>query len=155
MASAANHPNPEYEFIKTVCNSIQIIEKEYATYLFSKYVKATLPPTNQEEQETKFMNTLFIKKKPLTADSYLQLELDEIAHANEDYAADPKSFPSKKTEHGYPDEFRCNFIRQDKQYLKRCQSKAIDDEFYCQQHMNTPNKFLREYEKAVSDLQCI
>jgi hypothetical protein len=152
MASAQT-PNPAYEYMKTVCTSIQTIERQYAAYIFAKYVKPTISPTEQEEQETKCMNTLFIKNKPMSADSYLQLELDEIAHANEDYAADPKAYPSKKTEHGYPDEFRCNFIRQEKTYLKRCQSKAVDDEFYCQQHMNTPNKFLREYEKAVSDLQ--
>lgn len=156
MASASQGPNPAYEFMKTVCDTIQSIEKEYAVYLFAKYVKPTLltqSSTSQEEHESKFMNTLFIKKKPMTADNCLQLELDEIAHANADYAADPKAFPSKKTDHGYPDEFRCNFIKQDKTYLKRCQSKIVDGEFYCQQHMNTPNKFLREYEKAVNDLQ--
>ena len=148
--------NPAYEYLKEVCDSIQTIEKEYAAYLFSKYVKPTLltqSEISQEEHESKFMNTLFIKKKHMTADNWLQLELDEIAHANADYAADPKAFPSKKTDHGYPDEFRCNFIRQEKSYLKRCQSKLVDGEFYCQQHMNTPNKFLREYEKAVNDLQ--
>ena len=156
MASASQTTNPAYEFMKTVSDSIQTIEKEYAVYLFTKYVKPTLitqSSTSQEEHESKFMNTLFIKKKPMSADNWLQLELDEIAHANADYAADPKAFPSKKTDHGYPDEFRCNFIKQDKAYLKRCQSKLVDGEFYCQQHMNTPNKFLRDYEKAVNDLQ--
>lgn len=155
MASATQASNPAYEFIKVVCAAIQTIEKEYAVYLFAKYIKPTVAPEAIEEHETKFMNTLFIKKKPMTADSHLQLELDEITRANADYAADPKAFPSKKTDHGYPDEFRCNFIRQDRSYLKRCQNKAVEDEFYCTQHMNTPNKFLREYEKAVNELSSV
>lgn len=155
MASATQAPNPAYEFMKTVCDSIQTIEKEYAVYLFAKYIKPTVAPEAIEEHETKYMNTLFIKKKPMSSDSYLQLELDEIIRANAEYAADPKAFPSKKTAHGYPDEFRCNFIKQDRSYLKRCQSKTVDDEFYCTQHMNTPNKFLREYEKAINDLSSV
>lgn len=153
MTSSVQTTNPAYEYLKEVCDTISAIERQYAAYIFAKYVKPTLTPAEQEEQETKCMNTLFIKKKPMTADSHLQLELDEIAHANADYAADPKAFPSKKTEHGYPDEFRCNFIRQEKTYLKRCHAKSVDNEFYCTQHMNIPNKHLREYEKAVSDLQ--
>lgn len=68
--------------------------------------------------------------------------------ANVDYAAGQKKFPSKKTNYGYPDEFRCNFIRQNKQYHKRCQFKSVNDEFYCQQHMDTPKKVLCEYERA-------
>lgn len=156
MASATQAPNPQHEFMKEVCDTICTIEKQYASYIFEKYIKPTLSslsPIEQEEHETKYMNTLFIKKKPMTADSHLQLELDEIAQANADYAADPKAFPSKKTVHGYPDEFRCNFIRQCKTYITRCQNKSVDNEFYCTQHMDTPNKLLREYEKAVSELQ--
>lgn len=151
-------PNLQYEFIKTVCESIQTIEKEYALYIYKKYITPTLVADQQtmcdtqDEHLSKFMNILFIKKKPMSADNYLQMELDEIMHANEDYLADPKAFPNKKTDHGYPDEFRCNFIKQDKQYLRRCQCKSVDDEFYCSLHINTPNKFLREYENAVNDL---
>lgn len=153
MTSSVPIANPAYEYLKEICDTISTIERQYAAYIFAKYIKPTITSTEQEEQENKCMNILFIKKKPMTVDSQLQLELDEIAHANADYAADPKAFPSKKTEHGYPEEFRCNFIRQEKIYLKRCHAKSVDNEFYCTQHMNTPNKHLREYEKAVSDLQ--
>jgi hypothetical protein len=155
MATATHVPNPAYDFMKTVCEALQTIEQEYAVYLFAKYIKPTVALEAIEEHKTKYMNTLFIKKKPMSADSHLQMELDEITRANADYAADPKAFPSKKTDHGYPDEFRCNFIKQDRSYLKRCQSKAVDDEFYCTQHMNMPNKLLREYEKAVNELSSV
>ena len=51
MASAAQTTNPAYEFMKTVSDSIQTIEKEYAVYLFTKYVKPTLLTQSITSQE--------------------------------------------------------------------------------------------------------
>lgn len=146
------NPNPAYDFIKATADTVQRIEREYATYLFKKIV-APVIRDQLSEVETKYMNTLFIKKKPMSADSYLQMELDEITMANADYAEHPEKYPAKRTMHGYPDEYRCNYICQEKTHFKRCSQKSMDDEFYCAQHINTPNKHLREYERAVDALQ--
>ena len=152
------NPNPAYDFIKATADTVQRIEREYATYLFKKKVVPVIREQQQSpeqlgETETKYMNTLFIKKKSMSADSYLQMELDEIAMANADYAENPDKYQSKRTMHGYPDEYRCNYISQEKTHFKRCSQKSMDGEFYCSQHINTPNKHLREYEKAVDALQ--
>lgn len=139
-----------YDFVKAVAMSIQTIETQYATYLFAKYICDSQPI--HPEQHEKFMNTLFIKNKSMSADNYLQIELAEIACATSEYNINPKLYPSKKTDHGYPDEFRCNFVKLDKIHLKRCANKTVDNEFYCVQHINIPNKYLRDYEKAIAEL---
>ena len=64
MSALTQTTNPAYDFMKTVCDAIQTIEQEYASYLFAKYIKPTVAPEAIEEHKTKYMNTLFIKRSP-------------------------------------------------------------------------------------------
>jgi hypothetical protein len=106
---------------------------------------------------SRYLNRLFIKKRVyITQHELLVAELAEIANADKLYADNPDFYPAQNTEYGYPDEFRCNYIKKDqgKHKLYRCGYKIArpNSEYHCTKHMLEKNCFLDEYNKLASAL---
>lgn len=140
--------------LKAVTTRLQAFERRYASYLFTKYIMPSLAPDNIEMETERYMGLIFIKKRPfISQHEYLRQEIEDIRRADTVYNARPGDFPNHKTEYGYPDKFRCNYIKLDKHKLSRCSIKITSgDEFYCKRHGTEPNKYMQDYQKAVASL---
>ena len=133
----------------------KVFERRYAQYLFTKHIVPSLAPPNIEPEMDRYMGLIFIKKKSfISQHEYLRQEIDDIRRADIAYNAHPEDFPNHKTEYGYPDKFRCNYINLYKHHkLSRCAVKiTAGDEFYCKRHGTEPNKHIQDYQKAVESL---
>jgi hypothetical protein len=140
--------------LKAVTTKLQVFERRYAEYLFTKHIAHLLNPASIAQEEERYMGLLFIKKKQfISQHEYLRQEIEDIRRADIAYNAHPEDFPSYKTEYGYPDKVRCNYIKLDKHKLSRCAVKiTVGDEFYCKRHGTEPNKHMQDYKKAVDSL---
>ena len=101
--------------------------------------------------EESFMNKIFLLKKGIESNLLeLKNELKEIKLADEVYKNNPKHYINKKTEFGYPDKFRCNFIRYNKHKYYRCKCKISGedkDKMFCSRHYLEDNIHINNYIK--------
>jgi len=141
--------------LKAVTTRLQVFERKYAQYLFTKHIMPSLDQESVSMEAERYMGLLFIKKKAfISQHEYLRQEIDDIRRADTAYNAHPEDFPNHKTEYGYPDKFRCNYIKLEKHKLARCSTKITSgDEFYCKRHGTEPNKHIQDYQKAVASLE--
>lgn len=165
---------------RSTASKLKLFEEKYAKYLFTKLISRPLAEeetrsdlleendeSSQDEQSSvdadepvtysRYVNRLFIKKRAyITQHEVLVKELSDIANADKLYADNPDYYPTQYTEYGYPDEYRCNYIRKDsgKHKLYRCSKKIAlpNSEYYCTKHIMEKNCFIDEYNKLASAL---
>ena len=135
-------------------------EKAIAVSIYDIYFKNnSLLKENKELQIDKkdFMNKLFMPKQSIhTNIDELKIELDKIEKANKVYEANPTLYKNKKTEYGYPDKYRCMYIRYDKHKYYRCKcgvSNDDPDETFCSRHYLIDNCHINEYLKLKSEIE--
>ena len=152
------------------CNKFEMI---IGKYIFNKYIyeikdkcdenngdKKIKKEKNKEKNDNSekkkltkedFMNKIFLLKKGIESNLLeLKNELKEIKLADEVYKKNPKLYINKKTEFGYPDKFRCNFIRYNKHKYYRCKCKISEDDkdkMFCSRHYQEDNIHINNYIK--------
>ena len=130
------------------------LETQVANQIYTKYF-AELSATYGDK--TDFMDKIMPHKVgKLTQDDIVREELDAIAHADECYEDDPDLYPDKRTEYGYPDQFRCNFIIYRRNRFNRCSnviSKEDPDDLYCCKHSSEYCEYAGEYETIKERLE--
>tara|TARA_B100001093_G_scaffold358496_1_gene343082 strand:- start:13 stop:618 length:606 start_codon:yes stop_codon:yes gene_type:complete len=152
------------------CNKFEMI---IGKYIFNKYIyeikdkcdenngdKKIKKEKNKEKNDNSekkkltkedFMNKIFLLKKGIESNLLeLKNELKEIKLADEVYKNNPKLYINKKTEFGYPDKFRCNFIRYNKHKYYRCKCKISEDDkdkMFCSRHYQEDNIHINNYIK--------
>tara|TARA_B100000902_G_scaffold222148_1_gene211069 strand:- start:4532 stop:5161 length:630 start_codon:yes stop_codon:yes gene_type:complete len=141
-------------------NPLSKFEKSVAVRIYDKYFKNnSLLKENKELKIDKndFMNKLFMPKQSIhTNIDELKIELDKIEKANKAYEANPTLYKNKKTEYGYPDKYRCMYIRYDKHKYYRCKcgiSNDDPDETFCSRHYLIENYHINEYLKLKSEIE--
>tara|TARA_B100000927_G_C16284840_1_gene397076 strand:- start:64 stop:726 length:663 start_codon:yes stop_codon:yes gene_type:complete len=135
-------------------------EKSVAVSIYDKYFKNNyLLKENKELKIDKndFMNKLFMPKQSIhTNIDELKIELDKIEKANKAYEANPALYKNKKTEYGYPDKYRCMYIRYDKHKYYRCKcgvSNDDPDKTFCSRHYLIDNYHINEYLKLKLEIE--
>jgi hypothetical protein len=138
---------------------IYALESQYADYLFAKYIEpadleTTELPTTPSPAKEKYINTMFIKPaKPLTLMESIKQEHNTIKRATELYTANPEHYKNCKTEYGFPDQFRCQYITKHNKYIARCAlKKSADDINYCTRHKYSINAKAAEYLQLINQL---
>ena len=141
--------------MKQIIHILQKQEKQYATYLFKKYILPTLDPSTATREYNKYMGQLFIKRKSVISQlDFIKEDCETIDKADSLYNANPEHYPNHKTVYGYPDEYRCNYIIQHMHKLIRCRKKIIIEHGnnLCNTHCSLDNTYLAEYELMCSKL---
>jgi hypothetical protein len=121
-------------------------EEEQDKFKYSK------KPINSSRYKS-YLNTIFMndRKHIITQEQHLEMDLKNLEIANKEFAANPKTF--KIREHkSLPDIKRCNFIRNEKNKLMRCDlpiTEDDDDGKYCCRHTGKINMFWENYCKMV------
>ena len=143
-----------------VSNPLSKFEKAVAVSIYDKYFKNnSLFKENKELKIDKkdFMNKLFMPKQSVhTNIDELKIEFDKIEKANKAYEANPTLYKNKKTEYGYPDKYRCMYIRYDKHKYYRCKcgvSNDDPDKTFCSRHYLIDNSHINEYLKLKSEIE--
>ena len=126
------------------------LETQVANQIYDKYFKALSATCGNREE---FMDKIMPHKVgKLAQDDIVREELETIARADECYEDDPELYPDKRTEYGYPDQFRCNFIIYRRNRFSRCSnviSKEDPDDLYCCKHSSE----YCEYTAAYADIK--
>ena len=135
-------------------------EKSVAVSIYNKYFKNnSILKENKELKIDKkdFMNKLFMPKQSIHNNiDELKIELDKIEKANKAYEANLSLYKNKKTEYGYPDKYRCMYIRYDKHKYYRCKcgvSNDDPDKIFCSRHYLIDNCHINEYLKLKSQIE--
>lgn len=122
------------------------LETQVANQIYAKYFAEQV---NICGGKTEFMDKIMPHKVgKLSQDDMVREELETIALADECYADDPELYPDKRTEYGYPDQFRCNFIIYRRNRFGRCSnviSKEDPDDMYCCKHSSEYCEYADEY----------
>lgn len=165
-----NHNSVDNNDTVNFSKKISQFEINVALYIHKKYfdnknrnVKNNNHKSKPKESESKiiakdaYLNKLFMFKKYHHSNiQQIKIELKEIESANQAYNEDPKCYLNKKTEFGYPDKFRCNFIRYDKHKFSRCKCKITNDDpenMFCTRHYLVENEHINEYLKLKSEVK--
>lgn len=94
----------------------------------------------------------------LSQDDIVLEELETISRADECYADDPELYPDKRTEYGYPDQFRCNYIIYRRNRFNRCSnmiSKDDPDNLYCCKHSSEYCEYADSYNQIKERLATV
>jgi len=130
------------------------LETQLANQIYDKYF-TELHKTNSDKSE--FMDKIMPHKVgKLSQDDTVREELETIARADECYEDDPDLYPDKRTEYGYPDQFRCNFIIYRRNRFSRCSnviSKEDPDDLYCCKHSSEYCEYADAYAKIKERLE--
>ncbi len=131
---------------KGLAAMVHRLETQVANQIYAKYF-AEQPIACNDKSE--FMDTVMPHKVgKLSQDDMVREELETIALADECYTDDPDLYPDKRTEYGYPDQFRCNFIIYRRNRFGRCSnviSKEDPDDMYCCKHSSEYCEYADEY----------
>lgn len=160
--------------LKDLTQYINNIEKRFGNYLFNKYVipkttinfKIRTPDISKEyinkcinDEFKKFkLNFYFTKANLITQYDIIKTDVFDIKKANMLYFRYPELEKKKtRTEYGYPDKYRCNFIRMNKHKMSRCKSKITDDEEFsdgmmCSKHLGIDNIYRVKYYEIYNTL---
>jgi hypothetical protein len=134
------------------------LETQLANQIYTKYftgldTQTTLTLVDKSEFMDKIMPH---KVGKLSQDDTVREELETIARADECYEDDPDLYPDKRTEYGYPDQFRCNFIIYRRNRFSRCSnviSKEDPDDLYCCKHSSEYCEYADAYAKIKERLE--
>lgn len=122
------------------------LETQVANQIYAKYFARQ---SSGCDDKAVFMDTVMPHKVgKLSQDDMVREELKTIALADECYTDNPELYPDKRTEYGYPDQFRCNFITYRRNRFGRCSnviSKEDPDNMYCCKHSSEYCEYADEY----------
>ena len=156
--------NPYNPTVKSLTGEIGRIERDVAKYLFRKYL---VPPDTQETTEQIsarreiFLQELFpTRPETIEQTDELDLELDDIARATEEYTRCPDDYPTGRTQWGYPDSLRCKHISYVRHRFTRCACKiniavANQTRPFCVKHLSEDNPHESEYSRIISGIHLL
>jgi hypothetical protein len=131
-------------------NQFNNFENAVVRYIHKKY------KVGKEKNITlkDFRKEIFGIKRPriIYQDDITKRELEMIHKANIAYCEAKRQFNSNeidklnaKTEYGYPDSLRCNFIINHKNNFIRCKNKIDEHSDCCLKHCKTENFYYEKY----------
>ena len=150
----------KYNDLKNLSNPLSQFERKVASSIYEKYFKnnSSLENNNKSQIDKKqFMKKIFMIKDSIhTNIDELKIELENIEKANKAYESNPNLYKNKKTEYGYPDKYRCLYVRYEKHKYFRCKcgiSEKDPDKTFCSRHYLLDNHCINEYLKLKSQIK--
>lgn len=117
--------------------------------------------SNNDKLYKEFSTRFYYTKKTLiTQDDIIKKDISDMRKANILYLKYPELDITKtKTDFGYPNKYRCNFIRISKHKMLRCKNKISDTDndgviscIMCTMHLYSDNTYRDQYYKLYNKL---
>jgi hypothetical protein len=120
--------------------------------------------SNNDKLYKEFCKRFYYTKKALiTQDDIIKKDISDMRKANILYLKYPElDITRTKTDFGYPNKYRCNFIRINKHKMLRCKNKIADTDdntndglnscIMCSKHLYSDNTYREQYYKLYNKL---
>lgn len=141
--------------LSILLKSFNRLDNYVAKYIHNKYIKNDkMQKTNPSSEEySKYIHTIFSLERPhiITQKQSLEIDLQNMEIADEEYDKDPKLFKVRKF-NSLPDIKRCSYIRKHKNKYKRCANGILnDDSDICYKHVESKNIYWDRYCKVLEE----
>ncbi len=157
--------NPYNQTVKSLTGELTKIERNMAKYLFKKYLVPSNTSESTDQIRTRreiFLQELFPTRPEIIEQTdELDAELDTISRATAEYARCPEDYPTGRTQWGYPDSLRCNYISYVRHRFTRCAckistigntSQSLQSHPFCAKHLAQDNPHQTEYNRLANTI---